>query len=467
MKVGKKAKIGLYVLGGLLALFVLVHTPPAKRVARWGLVRVVSGILDGAVTVERLDYRLWRGEIEVLGLSVGSDAKAIPFQVSADRIHARISPTLMLTGEIERLDVTLVGLVDFIQNIPPELRAKDPIKKFSDIGIQLLGYARVLRVTDSTFRMSRTSESGDVEEWLTVGDITADAIEANDEHRIVFHATGGQVRFGGAGQILVELDAIDADLVASPGHLRVASASVFMGDSFVRTAGELDIFDETNGTLDAQYALDGSLVRLIDDEVVITGVATGQAQVHIDVKDANIDVVARAESIGWEDVVVRDIEAAASLSEGVLRVERASVGGFGGEARASGVLELREAGERHIELSWSGIDIVDAVRQIVGETLPVAARVSGDARLQWTSWKLEDVAGDARIRLDPGADLAGNLRAELQRGKLQVETDRLEFVPWSTTLVARAAIEMAAREPRESPAPWKSRAGRPGSRPTR
>ena len=117
MKVGKKTKIGLYVLGGLLALFVLAHTPPAKRMARWGLVRVVSTVLDGVVTVDQLDYKLWRGEIEVQGLSVGSDAKAIPFLVSADRIHARMSPSLMLTGEIERLDVTLVGLLEFIENL--------------------------------------------------------------------------------------------------------------------------------------------------------------------------------------------------------------------------------------------------------------------------------------------------------------------------------------------------------------
>ncbi len=450
MKVGKKTKIGLYVLGVLLALFVLVHTPPAKRVARWGLVRVVSGVFDGAVTVERLDYRLWRGDFEVRGMSVESDTEPVPFLVSADRIHARISPTLMFTGEIERLDITVVGLVDFIESIPPELRAKDPIKKFSEIGIRLLGYTRVLRITDSTFRMSKTSESGDVVEWLTVGNIDAHAIEADDEHRIVLHASGGQVRIGSVDQILIELDAIDADLVASLGLLRVASASVLKGDSFVRAEGNLDISDRTNGTLETRYALDGSLLRLIDDDLVITGVATGEAQVHIELKEADIDAVVRSESIEWEEVAVRDVEAAARLSKGVLRIERASAGGFGGEARGSGELELREAGEQHIELSWSGIDVVDAVRQIAGKTLPVAARVSGDARLQLTGWRLEDAVGDARVRLDPGADLAGNLRAELQQGKVQLETDRLELVPWSTTLAARAALDLAVREPETS-----------------
>ncbi len=426
MKVGKKAKLGLYVLGSLLLLFVLSHTAPVRRTVGWGLVRVASYVTSVPVSLERLEYRLWRGEFELSGVSLGSASQPSPFVLNADRIHLRISPTLRLSVEVKGLDVVLV---DFFGRPRRE-----------NEGSPLPGYLRRLRITDGAVRFKDHNAAGDLDEWLVVEGISADALEVEDGHRILFHAERAH---GLVGQTQVTVDALDADLVLGPGNSRVASATIFKDDSYVRAEGTLDFPNGTTGVLDIRYALDGSLARLIDDELAITGVATGRAQARFDAGSVTIDIDLRSEAIGWKGVTVHDVEAAATYSGGAVRIERVQARGLGGEAELRGELELREAGEQHLELRWSGLDVVEAARHVGAETLPFTARISGDAQLEWTGWQLDEASGDARIRLEPGADLSGNLRAELLQGSLRLVTDGVEFVPWSTTLSARTTIGIA------------------------
>ena len=161
MKLGKRAKRGLLLLAAPILLFVLAHTPPAKSVVRWGLVRVVSSVIGGSASVELLDYRLWRGEVELSGVSLQPAAEP-GFVLSADRIRATVSPTLHLSAEVDAPDLTLI----------------DVLSDSSD-GSETspLSWIRRLRIRNGVVRLQQRDETGAIREWLTIDEITADVAE--------------------------------------------------------------------------------------------------------------------------------------------------------------------------------------------------------------------------------------------------------------------------------------------------
>jgi len=427
MKLGKRAKRGLLFVGGLLLLFVLAHTPPAKSVARWGLVRVVSSAIGGSASVELLDYRLWRGEFELSGVSLQA-ATEPGFALSADRIRATVSPTLRLSAEVDAPDLTLIDVLSGSS----DGEASAP-----------LSWIRRLRISNGVIRLQRRDDTGVIQEWLTIEAITAAVVEDGEQHRIDLHADRTLGRMDSSE---VALDTLDVDLILGVDSLRLVSASLFKEDSYVRAEGEFDLTDEATGAIDLQYALDGSLARLIDDEISISGIVSGNARADFDDGNITIDANLGSPAIGWDDVNVTALDAVVSFAQDSLRIERASATAFGGEVQLGGEVSLREAGAQRLELSWNGIDAVDAVQQIAGETLPATARVGGTARLEWTGQDLEAASGEALIRLEPGAEIAGTVRADLENGRVRLETDDLGVPSWGTTLSASGDVDPSSRE---------------------
>ena len=426
MKLGRKAKRGLLLLGGFLLLFVLVHTPPVKSLARWGVARVTSSLTGATASLARLDYRLWRGEFVLSGFSLEPEGES-GFSLNADRVRATLSPTLRLSAEVDRLDLAWLGL-------PEGEGDTDPAA--------LLSWINVLRIRAGVVRFRDTTNTG-FDDWLTIEAIAADLTKEGDEHRLTLHADRSVARVGGAETVF---DALDADLYLSAGSLRLVSAALFKEDSFVRAEGEIDLTDAATGAIDLQYALDGSLARLIDEELVITGVASGIARAGFDAGELTIEAEVGSEAVAWDEVVLSDVRADLRYADQMLRVVHAEARGFGGEAQMTGELEVRETGARRLELTFRGLDVVDALRRVAEETLPISARVGGDARLQWTGWQIDEAAGDARIQLEPGADLRGSIAATLRGGLLRLESENLAVPAWGASLSGRAEVDPAAGE---------------------
>jgi outer membrane protein assembly complex protein YaeT len=74
-----------------LAFVVLLHTPPVKRAAGRFLISLLEGRLGGTASLQAIDYRLWRAELEIEGFEWRSpDVQGI--YVKARELNLRISP---------------------------------------------------------------------------------------------------------------------------------------------------------------------------------------------------------------------------------------------------------------------------------------------------------------------------------------------------------------------------------------
>ena len=85
-----------WVLGGFegtfILTFILLHTAPAKELFRRLLTRSAPSVLGGELTLRRLDYRLWRGEIRFEQLHWIPQAKPHRFALDSTEVEVLFSP---------------------------------------------------------------------------------------------------------------------------------------------------------------------------------------------------------------------------------------------------------------------------------------------------------------------------------------------------------------------------------------
>ncbi len=405
MTLGRKAKWTLIITGSLVLLFGLAHTPPAKELVRRLLVSAASSFVAGRVSVGALDYQLWRGAVVLDDVVLEPDLMVVPFNFSADRLEVDLSPRLTISATLER--ATLV-FIDFF-----ETPATDYTPVLSHIG--------TLGVDDGAIRFQDHNEAGELEEWIAVEGVAIDLFPSGDDHRAALHTREGHaynVTFG----------AIDADLFLRPGHLRAASASVFKDDSFVRVSGELDFSDDLQGQFDSDFALDGALARLLDEELHVIGLVAGRTRIDVVDGTSTVESELTSDSLAWEGVLAEDVEAEAVYEGGTLTLRRLEARGFGGRARLGAKIAFDEGARNRFELSWNSIDAAGVVAAVADESLPFAARIGGNASLTLTGSSLDSAAGNARVELEPGSDIVGSIDAALDSEVVSVRTQNV-FVP--------------------------------------
>lgn len=79
MKLRRTAKRTLLLGGAGMILLWLAHTGPAKELARQAVTGLVAWAVEGPVSIGAIDYRLWRGEIELSTVSLQPDPGVLPF----------------------------------------------------------------------------------------------------------------------------------------------------------------------------------------------------------------------------------------------------------------------------------------------------------------------------------------------------------------------------------------------------
>ena len=265
MKLGRRSRRFLYALGALAFLFGILHTRPAKHATRKLLVRTLTSLFGGSASVGSLDYRLWLGEARVERLVFEPDPNELPVIVEADRLVLRLSASL------ESPSVTYID--------------DDPGSSEDDTDIALfLGLVGDVRATKGTFHWLHPRE------WLSVSGIELEALLANGAHRIAAHGGEGRI-FVGNREIYFGPSDLDATLDAEGLHL--ASGTVFVDDSFVRAEGTLRFDKATTTDLDLSFALDGALARLIDEELSLEGVLSGETAAAEALTDTKLPVASR------------------------------------------------------------------------------------------------------------------------------------------------------------------------------
>ena len=417
MALGRKAKWTLVSVASLALLFALIHTPPAKELVRRVVTRVASSAVGGPVSIGALDYELWRARVTVETLELEPDIMVVPFELTADRIDVYLAFPLKLSGTLDNAELVFI---DFFET---------PSADYTP----MLQYIGTLSVANSAVRFRDHDDEGELDEWIAVEGIDIDLLEPGAEHRAIVHAREGQA-FG------IPFGAIDADLYVSPGRLRAVSASLFKDDSFVRASGELDVRDELAGDLDVSFALDGQLARLIDDELDLTGIVSGESRIELADGAASIDSELRAPTLSWHDVGVEDVVAEAAYAGGILTLGRLEASGFGGRATLGAEVGFTEESLNRFDLSWSDIEAADVVDALSDETLPFAARVRGDATLsvRGTAWETAEARASADIA--EGSDVTGGLDAALDSGIVSLSTRALSIPALGASIDAEGTV---------------------------
>ena len=351
MKLGRRSRRFLYALGALAFLFGILHTRPAKHATRKLLVRTLTSLFGGSASVGSLDYRLWLGEARVERLVFEPDPNELPVIVEADRLVLRLSG-LRLSASLESPSVTYID--------------DDPGSSEDDTDIALfLGLVGDVRATKGTFHWLHPRE------WLSVSGIELEALLANGAHRIAAHGGEGRI-FVGNREIYFGPSDLDATLDAEGLHL--ASGTVFVDDSFVRAEGTLRFDKATTTDLDLSFALDGALARLIDEELSLEGVLSGEAQAHIEHGSPVVEAELRSERIQITGVTVTEIEARAHITEDVLALQPLTARAFRGTARLDAQIPFGTTEPSNFDLQMQGIDALvhnsDRGRELAWPRLP-------------------------------------------------------------------------------------------------
>ncbi len=79
-------------IGAIFLTFILIHTPPAKELFRRLLIRSALSFFGGELTLERIDYRLWRGEIRFEQFHWVPKAELAPLALDSSEVEVRFSP---------------------------------------------------------------------------------------------------------------------------------------------------------------------------------------------------------------------------------------------------------------------------------------------------------------------------------------------------------------------------------------
>ncbi len=98
----------VWILAGLLVLFLILHTPPVRSLLKGILSRTVEKQIDGQIEIGRLSYRLWRGDAKLEDV----EFKIPGLLVQAKRIEVALLSKQGISLKIDYPEVILSPKLD-------------------------------------------------------------------------------------------------------------------------------------------------------------------------------------------------------------------------------------------------------------------------------------------------------------------------------------------------------------------
>jgi len=401
----------LWTLGVLLVVFGTLHTPPVKHLVGSALVRLASGALGAEVSLERLDYRLWVGEVRVEGVAIRGPRLEITCARAAldldlgTGVHARVeSPRVVLTEGPNTDDEPASG-------------PSQPWRVLERFGqVDLTGGAVELRNREGL-------------PWLRLEGLDAQVEARHDRTR-----GSAQVAEIGAGWpaegIRVEGASAEAGFEVDPGSgaLRVLSGTIASREARLEGRGRLQQIQPILASAEGEGQIDARLFHELAPALELTGRLDARVSFEKDPAGAR----------GSLEVEVADLEAwdvgpwsgtLRGTLEGLrLHVDSASLAGYEGRAEATGTVSLGN-GPTGLDVRATALDVRTLVRTFVDEPPPVSSRVDGELRFDLKDWEMDTLEGRGRLSFRPGEGggwpLAGPARVDLGGGRVSFAADDL------------------------------------------
>jgi outer membrane protein assembly complex protein YaeT len=416
-------RVSRFLAGALVAaplLLVLLHAPPAKKAAARAALALLERALGGSAAFQVFDYRLWRGELWVEGLSW-------------------ISEGAELRAREVRFGLSLRG--------PLEIRVREP-----DVRIALSGPAggKPIALPQVALGSFIAIENGALHlEWpresrsLQLSSIEASLRPEGAFSRATFETGSGRLRDGEAE---LELGPARALLRLGRAEVEIDEARLSKNASFIAASGRVGPFSPLIGEIRVEHSIDLALLSTFDPRIALEGVLDGEGTLRLRPSGNEGEGVVRAGAVSasslgpfaaevsWRlqdeelraDVFFESLESArfAPLASGVSGRVGLSLENLDFEnARGEGLVSLRERG------GLSGIPL------------------EGDIQFRLESQEIAFTAEELTV---PGAELAasGTIGTAVEaRYRARIEDLATLAVPLGGPLAVEGTVAGPLRDP--------------------
>ncbi len=401
----------LWAFGALAVLVALLHTPPAKRLLTSALVSLASRALSAEVRVDRLDYRLWAGEVRLDGVHV--QRPRLEIACARAEVEVGLDATVRARIEAPRVVVTQGPPGDQ----PPPSAPSRPW--------------RILEWVDEVDLREGALELRSREDvpWLRLEGLEARVESLSGHPRGSARVARAGVGWPGAG-IRVEPVRAEADFELGPdsGAVRLLRGEVFSGETTLRGRGQLEQIGPILARAEGGGRVDARLLQRLVPDLEIEGQVEARATFEQDVAGARGSLEVEAASVRVFEVGPWDGSIRGRLEERRLHVESLDLAGYDGRVEGTGTVFLGD-GPSSVDVRASDLDVEALVGAFVAAPPPLASRVDAQLELSIRDWDVDTLRGQGRLSLRPGEGegwpLAGPVTVGLADRRVSFAADGL------------------------------------------
>ncbi len=395
-----------WILGGIAALalaFSLLHTSWTRNLTRRAIEKWVVSKLGGTASLEELDYRLWRGEVVLRGLSLEPDAQ---LSVSVPTTTFRWTPwsgaTLQVTGPslivVQRDETLDSNIVEVALPVPPALLSR-------------------LEIREGSVQVGAPN----VDAWLELRSIDVDV---DLDHRTGSYEGRLQAATGRVGEI--PFGPMTAHFRGGPDRIDFKEARIEKASSYVHATASITSVSPLVAEAAIDFAADAEILNELRPDLDLSGTLNGNADLNWDSTDLSGSIELSSPQL-TSALGTWSVETGATLLYGALEVYRIHLEGYGGAIDAEGRADFT-SDENTLAVRFAGLELGPLLELGTEREVPETGRVDGEIRVRWTDWDRQGLDGTGRISLEPsqtadGVGLRGTFDITSQNGTIQLETD--------------------------------------------
>jgi outer membrane protein assembly factor BamA/autotransporter translocation and assembly factor TamB len=395
----------------LVALVVLLQSPPVRRLVSSALTGAAARALGGEVALERLDYRIWAGEASLRGLLIRRPG----LQIECARADLSVGPFEGVHVAIDSPRVTVTVAPG--DEVSPPAEASHPwaVLHWLSSGVLERGH---LEVHDRAGTP-----------WLRFDGVEARLGRQGGERRGAVRVAAAGIGWPGGGIRLEPVRAeADVTLDADARTIRLVRARAETEGAAIQASGRLEQLRPLVASGEAEGSIEARVLRRLAPSFDAEGRVEARVEVASGEGGARGSVTAStpgftAFSVGpWAGALRGRLEGAC------LVVEQLDLRGYGGQATASGALALGE-GRSELDVRVRGMDVGALARAFASGAPALAATADADASVAIAGWSAPTLEGRGRVVLRPaggtGWPLAGEADLRLANERLSFSTDSL------------------------------------------
>jgi outer membrane protein assembly factor BamA/autotransporter translocation and assembly factor TamB len=437
-------RIAIVAAAVLVALGILIHTPPFRALVLRYAIRTVQDRYGIQIAASRLDYNLATLHLALADIRVSASGDPQPFFAAA-RVDVTLTRSV-LVGDVAFREIAAIGAQITVLR-QADGRTNLPRSSGEDAEPAAL---RVARVFAPSAKVDVRDQQANVA--LGIPDLTIDV-----------RASGGRIALGAPARLAyggttTEVSRLAGDASFDGRDLHLSQVQMAATEGTSRLDGVVRLLRREPGvdlqvtsTIDLRQAARWGM----DVRQAPAGTVALAGRVSGPFSGLSANITAESESMTWSTLQASDVRARLALTPDRLTLDDATLRTAGGRVAIQASMRFDRSRQTEIHASWSGID-ADALmaRLSSAATLRPAGVTSGmvDAR---GAGDLRGWTADGRLHVDPSTNgrgrlsIPGDARIRLEDGTASVQAEHrvAGVAPMTLALTARVDGGELARSP--------------------